>query len=71
MDSPIAVEVVKRMNASLVIRLGECAVPVDAVETHKTQWWWNVDQTSLIYKHNAKSRCDQSHLSLEDNIQTL
>ncbi|KAF8488450.1 hypothetical protein F5888DRAFT_1639207, partial [Russula emetica] len=35
------VEVVKRMNASLVIRLGECAVPVDAVETHKTQWWWN------------------------------
>ena len=34
----------------LVIRLEECAVPVDAVETHETLCWWNIDQTSLTKK---------------------
>ena len=38
----------------IVIRLEECAVPVDAVEMHVTLCWWNVDQTSLTKKINTQ-----------------
>jgi hypothetical protein len=43
------VEVDKQMpkRMLLIIRLEEHAVPADAVETHETLCWWNVDQTSL------------------------
>ena len=49
MDDPDAVEVDEQMpeRTLLIIRLEECAAPVDAVETQETLCWWNVDQTSL------------------------
>ncbi len=49
MDDPNAVEVDEEMpeRTLLIIRLEECTVPVDAVETHETLSWWNIDQTSL------------------------
>jgi hypothetical protein len=35
--------------------LEECAIPVDAVETHETLCWWNIDESSLICEHNVSS----------------
>ena len=55
-DDPNAVEVDEQMpeRTLLVIRLEKCAVPVDAVETHETLCWWNVDQTSLTKKYQGR-----------------
>jgi hypothetical protein len=49
MDDRKGVEVYKQMpeRMLLIIRLEGRVVPVDAVETHETLCWWNVDQTSL------------------------
>ena len=37
------------------MRLEECAIPVDAVETHETLCWWNIDELSLICEHNVSN----------------
>jgi hypothetical protein len=52
MDDPNAIELDEQMpeRTLLVIRLEECVVPVDVVETHAPlcrDCRWNVDQTSL------------------------
>jgi hypothetical protein len=48
-DDPNSVEVDEQMpeRPLLIIRLEKRAIPVDAVETHKTLCWWNIDKTSL------------------------
>jgi hypothetical protein len=48
-DDPDTVEVDEQMSERplLVIRLEECAILVDAVKTHETLCWWNIDETSL------------------------
>jgi hypothetical protein len=59
MDDPNAVEVDEQIpeRTLLVIRLEECAVPVDAVETHESLCQWNINQTSLT-KISIPSRPD-------------
>jgi hypothetical protein len=37
------------------MHLEECAIPVDAVETHETLCWWNIDELSLICEHNVSN----------------
>ena len=31
----------------LVRHLEGCVIPVDAVKTHETNYWWNIGETSL------------------------
>ena len=72
MDDPNSVEVDEQMQKCpfLVIRLEECAIPVDTVETHKTPCWWNIDKTSLTKGDQHIDPCHKrlTYLVCEHNV---